>query len=401
MVSYSRLMFRTACRRSPILLAVVGCVSVTTLAPAATAALRTQAPSTLVVPSPVPDVAPGTLLSSSLSPTPGPAGSNQYQVLYASRNAQGQPIAVSGFALIPTGAAPKGGWPVLSYAHGTVGLADRCAPSRKVGPVEQLLGLGFVPRGIAVVATDYEGLGTPGRHPYIVGQSEGRSVLDIVKASRQLPGEAVSNRFAVWGHSQGGHAALFAGQLAPTWAPGLKLVGVVAGAPPSQLLDVSTALSTSPSRGFLFMVAAGLNAADPTLNLDDVLTPKAQALLPIIDTGCNAEVFRAFSADPLNTLLTPGGLSTGAWAAAVAANEPGRVRIAAPVLIVHGDRDEVIPVATSAKLLSTMCSTKTRVQRKIYPGQDHSGAAVASFFDVSVWLTARFAGLVAPTSCRR
>ena len=367
----------------------------------AVAAPRTQAASTLAVPSPVPDVAPGTLLSSSLSPTPGPAGSKQYQLLYASRNALGQPVAVSGFAFIPNGKAPNGGWPVLSYAHGTVGLADRCAPSRKVGPVEQLLGLGFVAQGIAVVATDYEGLGTPGRHPYLVGQSEGRSVLDIVRASRQVPGETLSTRFAVWGHSQGGHAALFAGELAPTWAPELKLVGVVAGAPPSQLFDVSAALATSPSRGFLFMVAAGLNAADPTLNLADVLTPKAAALLPVVDTGCNAEVFRAFAAGPLNTLLTPGGLSTGAWAAAVTANEPGRVRITAPVLVIHGDRDEVIPIATSAKLLSTMCAAKTRVQRKVYPGQDHAGAALGSFFDVSVWLTARFAGQSAATSCRR
>ncbi len=394
-------MLRNARRRSVMTVTAVLLMAVPALTPVSTAAPRTQTSSTLAVPSPVPDVAPGTLLSSSLSPTPGPAGSKQYQVLYASRNAQGQPIAVSGFAFIPTGTAPKGGWPVLSYAHGTVGLADRCAPSRKVGAVEQLLGLGFVAQGIAVVATDYEGLGTPGRHPYIVGQSEGRGVLDIVKASRQLPGEALSSRFAVWGHSQGGHAALFAGQLAPTWAPELKLVGVVAGAPPSQLLDVSTALATSASRGFLFMVAAGLNAADPALKLTDVLTPKAEALLPVVDTGCNAEVFRTFSADPLSTLLTPGGLSTGPWAAAVAANEPGRVRIAAPVLIVHGDRDEVIPVATSAKLLSTMCAVKTRVQRKVYPGQDHSGAAVASFFDVSVWLTARFAGLASSTSCRR
>jgi pimeloyl-ACP methyl ester carboxylesterase len=365
------------------------------------AAPWTQAPATLVVPSPVPDVPSGTLLSSALSATPGPAGSKQYQVLYASRDAQGQPIGVSGFAFIPAGSAPKGGWPVLSYAHGTVGLADRCAPSRKVGAVEQLLALGFVAQGIAVVATDYEGLGTPGRHPYLVGQSEGRSVLDIVKASRQLPGETLSSRFAVWGHSQGGHAALFAGQLTPTWAPELKLVGVVAGAPPSQLLDVSTSLAISPSRGFLFMVAAGLNAADPSLNLDEVITPKAKALLPVVDTGCNSEVFRAFSADPLNTLLTPNGLSTGPWAAAVAANEPGTTRINAPVLLVHGDRDEVIPIATSAKLLSKMCAAKTKVQRRVFAGQDHTGAAIASIFDVNVWVSARFAGLPAATSCRR
>lgn len=391
---------RHLCRRSILgLVMVIGAAA--PAVPPVAAASSTRSAVTVPVPSPVPDVVPGTLLGSAISPVSGPVGSKQYQLLYSSRDAQGKPIAVSGFAFVPSGTPPKGGWPVLSYAHGTVGLADRCAPSRKVGALEQLLALGFVSQGIAVVATDYEGLGTPGRHPYLSGQSAGRSVLDIVKAARQMPGVRIGDRFAVWGHSQGGHAALFAGQLAATWAPELKLVGVVAGAPPSQLLDVSSSLSTSPSRGFLFMVAAGLNAADPALSLDAVMTPKATSLLPVVDTGCNDEVFKAFRADPLESLLVPGGLSTGAWAAAISANEPGGVRIPAPVLIVHGDRDEIVPVATSAKLLTRMCAAKTKVQRRVFPGQDHTGAALASIFDVNLWITARFSGLPASTSCRR
>ena len=93
----------------------------------------------------------------------------------------------------------------------------------------------FLDEGIIVTATDYEGLGTPGVHPYIVGESEGRGVVDIVRAARHLSFAHAGDRFVVWGHSQGGHAALFANQIAPTWAPELHLLGTEAGAPATEL----------------------------------------------------------------------------------------------------------------------------------------------------------------------
>ena len=86
-----------------------------------------------------------------------------------------------------------------------------------------------------VVATDYPGLGTTGPHPYLVGLSEGRAVLDAVRAAQQVEKTGAEPRFAVWGHSQGGHAALFAGQLAKSYAPDLTLVGVAAIAPATEL----------------------------------------------------------------------------------------------------------------------------------------------------------------------
>ena len=72
----------------------------------------------------------------------------------------------------------------------------------------------IVNAGYLVAFSDYEGLGTPGRHPYLVGESEGRSVLDAAKAAAQLPGADAGDQLAIWGHSQGGHAALWAAQLA-------------------------------------------------------------------------------------------------------------------------------------------------------------------------------------------
>lgn len=395
-------MVRFSSRRFLAITAVVATLSTfAASAPTSTVAHAATRSQSLSVPEPAPDVAPGTLLGSAPIVGGGPMGAKAYRVVYASRSISGAPIAVTGFAYVPAGPAPKGGWPVLSYAHGTVGLADRCAPSRKPGAAEQFIGLSFVGLGMAVVATDYEGLGTPGRHPYIVGESEGRGVLDIVRAARQLPSETLSARTLIWGHSQGGHAALFAGQLAATWAPDLTLLGVVAGAPPSQLTSVADSISTSPYRGYLFMVAAGLAAANPFLNLDDVLTERGQQLLPVVDSGCNSEVFKAFSADPLDALIKRDGFRSGPWAAALQANEPGKVRIPAPVLILHGDRDEQIPVATSARLLSRMCAVKTATRRVVYPGQDHTGAAIASLFDVISFASDRLAGKAAKSSCRR
>jgi fermentation-respiration switch protein FrsA (DUF1100 family) len=341
----------------------------------------------------------GTLLSSSVITT-APNGSLGYQIRYRSYSSNGAPIEVTGVAFIPDRPAPKNGWPILSYAHGTVGLADRCAPSKSLSPLESALAGTFNATGMAVVQSDMEGLGTEGRHPYLVGVSEGRGVLDGAKAIQSLPGKTVGTRLVVWGHSQGGHAALFAGELAKTWAPKLRLKGVVAGAPPSQLGSVRASLATSPFRGYLLMVAAGVATAHPELDLNTVLTPKGVEVLPVVDRGCNGTVFAEANKYALADLIKVEGLKDPSWANALAENEPGVRKIDAPVLIIHGDADEQIPVETSAALKKVMCAAGTSVTRKIYPGADHGGAALLSLFEVSAWLKARVDGKPASNGCR-
>jgi pimeloyl-ACP methyl ester carboxylesterase len=341
---------------------------------------------------------PGTLISSELLKNP-PFATTGYLVRYRSTSAAGKPIEVTGVAYIPKGRAPVGGWPTLSYAHGTVGLADRCTPSKNISALETTVAGTLAAAGIAVVASDFEGLGTPGRHPYLVGISEGRGVLDIVKAARQIPNANLSNRFITWGHSQGGHASLFAGELASTWAPELKLLGVIAGAPPSQLTNVGDAVQDSPFRGYVFMVAAGLHAANPSLDLSAVLTPKAQKILPVVDEGCNQAVFNAFAKDPYEDLIIRKGLENGPWKAALAENEPGQAKTDAPILIIHGDRDEQIPIETSATLKKKLCANGSTVERRVYEGQDHGGAALVSLFEVAAWIAERVADVPATNKC--
>ena len=166
---------------------------------------------------------PGSIVSST-SLASAPTGSNGFSLRYRSVSVAGKSIEVTGVAFVPNRPAPPTGWPVLSFAHGTSGLADQCAPSGHISQVETILAATFNALGIAVVQSDYEGLGTEGRHPYLVGVSEGRGVIDAVRALRNVPGQNIGNRYVVWGHSQGGHAALFAGQIAATWAPELKLL---------------------------------------------------------------------------------------------------------------------------------------------------------------------------------
>jgi acetyl esterase/lipase len=177
---------------------------------------------------------------------PLPQASRTWTLLYRSTSLRGKAIGVSGFVMLPKGKPPKQGWPVVSWAHGTSGIADSCAPSRDPkGPYTLYLEpqlRAWLEAGYAIANTDYEGLGTPGVHPYLVGRSEGRGVVDIVRATRQLD-RRLARRYVIAGHSQGGHAALFAAALAPKRAPELRLRGVAAYAPASHLDLLSRTLS--------------------------------------------------------------------------------------------------------------------------------------------------------------
>src|SRR5262249_18814177 len=160
-------------------------------------------------------------------------------LLYSGTGLDGKPTPVSAVLTVPKGKAPKkGGWPIVTWAHGTTGIADQCAPSR--ANVQQGYDHPLMQRwlkaGYAVVRTDYQGLGTAGPHPYLIGDTEGHDVLDAVLAARQAD-RTIANDVAISGHSQGGQAALFAASLAPKYAPSLKVKGTVAFAPVSHLSE--------------------------------------------------------------------------------------------------------------------------------------------------------------------
>src|SRR6202050_279613 len=171
-----------------------------------------------------------------------PAGAQAYRVLYRSTGMHGEPIAVSGVIIVPPGPAPASGRPIVAWAHPTTGVVPPCAPSLAIFVFQQMAGLRqLVEQGAVVAATDYPGLGTKGPHPYLVGDSEARAVIDSVRAARSFPGLENSTRYAVWGHSQGGQAALFTGIIAKSYAPELTLLGVAAAAPATDLVTLMNA----------------------------------------------------------------------------------------------------------------------------------------------------------------
>jgi fermentation-respiration switch protein FrsA (DUF1100 family) len=323
-----------------------------------------------------------------------------WRILYHSESIQGDDIAVSGLLAVPAGEPPAEGRPILSWAHGTTGLADECAPSIEPDGAGIDLAAPFLERGMVVVATDYEGLGTPGLHPYVAGESEGRGTLDIARAARNLEDvTGASARVVLWGHSQGGHAVLFANQIAPTWAPELEIVGTVAGAPPSQLPLISAALQDSPFKHYIAMAAAGWNAAFPDADLDLVMTQEGQALLDVMEEGCSDDIAEAFAPLTYEETVVADPATVEPWATLLVTNDPGQVIGASPILIIHGEQDEQIPVVSSQLLLDRLCGLGQVVERRTYPGQSHAGVIEPSFDDMVLWMDARLEGEPAGTSC--
>jgi len=198
----------------------------------------------------------------------------------------GEPIATSGIIALPFADPPPGGFPVITWAHGTVGVAHLCAPSRDtlasgahpMNAVPQRMLNYFLKNGWAVAMTDYEGLGTTDRrHPYLLGKSEAYGALDIVRAARALFGDAISDRFAIVGHSQGGQAALFTAHHAPAWTPELRLAGVCAMAPanhPLQQVHAGAGYDGyTPGLAFTALFLCGAIGGDPSILPEEVLAP--------------------------------------------------------------------------------------------------------------------------------
>ena len=332
-----------------------------------------------------------------------------YRILYHSRSLRGDDIAVSGFVIAPAGDPPPGGWPLVAFAHGTTGMADVCAPSHEAeemaGSWSSYLG------GYAVVATDYEGLGTPGLHPYIVGRSEARGVLDSVRAAHNLestygadnaPLLSVSDGFVVWGHSQGGHAALHTGQHWADYAPELQLLGVAAGAPPSQFALLYDALLGSPFQGYLAMASAAFADAYDEVELDQIYTDEAIALMDVLDTGCTRDVFEVFNPLSAEELLrVPRPLSVSPWDRVVIENDVNLSPVPVPLLILHGADDEQIPAISSRFLLGQLCVKPEQgpTIRIEYPGEDHGSVIAVQRDDLLGWIADRFAGEPAPDTC--
>ena len=368
----------------------------TGLGTGAGAAVHTGPDGFYVPPSPLAKQPPGTIIRS--QPIAAPPGAKAWKVLYHSRSVSGDDLAVSGVVVAPTGAAPKGGRTVVTWAHGTTGLADQCAPSKATDAAKQIPFVDdLVQGGYVVTATDYEGLGTPGVHPYLVGESEGRSVLDAARAANDLDATHASADVLVAGHSQGGQAALFAGELAKSYAPELRVLGVAAAAPAADVEQIlPLAGNIRGGAGYLVMGVEGFQAAYPDTDFASVLTPDARAKVDVATTQCSFGVMGVYAN---GGVLAHDPLSIPALKQLLHTNSAGNRPAGAPLLIVQGSGDAVIPQVITDVFVKKACAAGDTVDYRVYSGATHGSVIDAARADVVAWLTERVDGVTAPSTC--
>ena len=329
-------------------------------------------------------------------------GARNELVLYKQVGVHGRIVAVSGIVSIPKGKAPRGGWPVITYAHGSTGIADQCAPSRATVPGSDpyVTDVGLAPLfeswirdGYAVLRTDYEGLGGPGPHPFLIGRSEGDGVLDIVRAARQLT-PSLSRRVIIVGHSQGGHAALWAGALAPRYTPDLRILGTVAFAPASGYYTEVGFLRTVTTPDLTAGAASlfrGLDIAYPALHVRSLLTPAALRLYSQTLTRCESELGSktSFGGLPLNQLVRASADLTPI-AHDLRLNDPNGLKIKAPVLLEQGLADQIVFPAFTQALSVSLAGVGDLVTYHTYPGATHATVLAAAASDAAAFLKNHF-----------
>lgn len=340
--------------------------------------------------------APGSIIR--MEPLAGaPFGASAFRVLYRSRDRKGNPIAVSGVIVVPQGRAPTGGRPIVAWAHGTTGIARQCAPSLHPRVFETIYGLrDLLARGYVVTATDYPGLGTAGPHPYLVGVSEGRAVLDSVRAARNFKNASASERFALWGHSQGGHAALFAGQLANSYAPELRLAGIAVAAPATDLGPLMA--MNLPTITGKILGAYALKAWSQVfgLSLANIVLERSTLVFDRIARFCNQTYDQDFSIlfaeQPLERegFLAVNILTVKPWARLLQDNTPKRQARGVPVFIAQGSADTIVHPRVTENFMRYLCAHGTPVSFVGIAGGDHDAAASGGAAYAARWIEARF-----------
>lgn len=348
---------------------------------------------------------PGTVFRMSPIEDGVPAGYKAYRIVYRSTGFKDEPIAVTGAVLFPAASATEASRPIVAWAHGTTGVVTPCAPTLKPGVVQTIQGVDlFASKGYVVVATDYPGLGSPGNHPYLIGETAAHAMLDSVRAARSIEAARAGDRFIVWGHSQGGHAALFTGMRAHAYAPELKLAGVAAAAPVSRPFDVLT-LDTEPFSGRL--LSALLYTAWSRLfdfPLSKYLTEEKVATFAALGSNClqsaddlakidaeeEALGMDYFKSDPLKDPYIVG---------IMAENTAGALPKGMPVFLAQGTNDDTVHAEITQGYAKEVCAGGSKLKLHVMDGVGHIMAAHDSAALAAEWMETLFKGGEPPNEC--
>lgn len=329
-----------------------------------------------------------------------PAGGEGYGILYWSTAPDGSLVPVSGVLFVPSEA--PGPLPVVAWAHGTEGLGDGCAPSVGFFAGEgdlDALAAHAIESGAVFVATDYQGLGTPGEHPYMVNELSARNVLDSIRAAARFT--ATENPVGLLiGQSQGASAVLYAAEIQPTYAPDVALRGAAALSVPYGLTRLADSLQGSRSFGYVLMTVHGYETAYPELKATAAdLTPAGRTALDTIGSACIGQIFDEYAGRSDAEFGLAPVLDAPAFQAELNRNDLARTVPAVPVFIGHGELDDVIPLASARALEEAYCAEGVVVEGRIYPGAGHVDVLSAASDDLLRFLDARAREQQPATSC--
>jgi secretory lipase len=369
-------------------------------------------------------------------PSPLPAGNNgdviksqrvnysnatATRLMYLSRDIRNQPIPVTGTVLVPNTAWPGGGpRPIVAYAPFTAGMGDQCAVSHYLageswGDLSSGTQTGFInallAKGIAVAQTDYQGLGTPGNHTYMMRGPQGRAVLDVIRAAQRLPGSGLPTNgpVGVAGYSQGGSASAAAAELAPSYAPELNVAGVYVGAPGADLSVLARTLDGSFYAGFLGFALIGIEAGYPNSVLSRA-NDAGRQFFQQANTVCTIDAVFGYAYRQTSTFTTDGRpvsayLTEEPYRTIMAENKLGAVRPTAPTLVEHSSLDDVLPFAQGQQMARDWCSRGATVQFNdlftFIPLFAHLLQASPAATNAANWLAGRFNGTAPTTNCGR
>lgn len=343
-------------------------------------------------PRPLHDAAPGTLIrSESIDAYEIPYEISAYRVLYHSRTANREDVAVSAILLIPGGKPPNDGWPVLAWAHDFRGLGRECAPS-----LMKNLGMGpllamYVNLGYAVVATDYSGLGSDSGTAVLDMQSNALDVIYAVWAARLAVKEVGAKWIAV-GPFEGSMASVAAAESDvrdPNYLGSIAISGL---ADAQQAYEHYAQVSPDP---MLLVLASGVQTLYPDFQVSDMFKDAALPAFRRVSQGCGGETKPEFTSE----MLKPGWEDNRYVKAFFGRNTPGKKPAHGPLLVISGEKGIAIPTDISARSVARMCKQGDKILFLKFPALDASGVLGGSVGDQISWIKARFAGYAAPSNC--
>jgi len=335
-----------------------------------------------------------------------PAGMRGWRILYATTVDDSTPATAVATVFAPTD-PPAGPRPVIAWEHATTGLLQKCMPSLLSAPTKGIPGCDqIVMAGWVVVATDYSFAEKGGPHPYLIGEGEARAALDSVRAARQMSELTLDKRLVVWGHSQGGHAALWTGIVGPRYAPHLEILGVAAIAPAANIKNI-LATNVAVDKRFGAYLALSYSRFYHDITFEQALRPEALDAARQIVNLCDLvppedpERIEALAA----TFDGP-ALATSSNKALQAQLEQNTADglIKAPVVIAQGLSDNVVPPSATDAYVEERCSAGQRLEYWTFAGRDHFTIAQpgAPLEELLIrWTMARFANEPPASGCVR